>query len=412
MNKKTFNHKNQESVLRVASSYKAKELQQLIVEQMRTAALKMALNLLEDEVENFCGNHYSHGAAYLRGGNENGSVVINGARYKIKRPRVRTRKNQEVQLNNYQKLHSQDILDEQISSKMLLGISTRNYGQLQAEYGKRLGVSKSSISRAFGRESAKILDDLNHADLSEHSFLGLVLDGIEVAGKTVIACLGITADLKKIPLGLREGSSENAEVVKDLLSSLVDRKLTFACENILVLLDGSKALSKAVKAIFGNSALIQRCWLHKDRNIKSYLPKQHHLASHRKLKLVMATNSYVEAKIEYQKLVRWLEKISTEAANSLEEAGDELLTLHKLGVTGELRKSLSSTNMIESLFSNARASTRRVKNWNQAGQALRWFATVINHCQARFKRLRGTHAQGQLLIQALKPKIHLESLVA
>jgi len=412
MNKKTISNEKQEQILRVMSSYGAKELQAVIVEQMRTAALRMALNLLEEEASNFCGEPYSHGGQYLRGGSENGSVVINGAKYKIKRPRVRTRDAEEVKLSNYQKLRSQDILDEQISGKMLLGISTRNYSQLQAEYGKRLGVSKSSISRAFGRESAKILDDLNHSDLSGHSFLGLVLDGIEVAGKTVVACLGITDELKKVPLGLREGSSENAEVVKDLLSSLVERNLTFACENILVLLDGSKALNKAIKSTFGSAALIQRCWLHKDRNIKSYLPKQYHQAAHRKLKLVMSTNSYTDAKAEYKKLFKWLENISVDAASSLEEAGEELLTLHKLGVTGELRKSLSSTNMIESLFSDARASTRRVKNWNQPGQSLRWFATVINNCKTKFKRLRGTVAHGQLLIKALKPKLIIESLAA
>ena len=218
--------------------------------------------------------------------------------------------------------------------------------------------------------------------------------------------------MMKIPIGIKVGSTENSEVVKDLLSSLVERNFTLACDQILFLLDGSKALKKGVNLVFKEQALIQRCWLHKSRNIKAYLPDKYHKQSHLKLKAIMHMNSYKDAKKAYDLYYKWLNNISSEAANSLEDAGEELLTLHKLQVTGELRKCLSSTNMIESLMSIIRTKSNRVKNWQNTEQKIRWIAFIVNDAKGKFKRLRGTKQMANILINNLNKNITIDSLAA
>jgi transposase-like protein len=263
---------------------------------------------------------------------------VQGAKYRVKRPRVRNSKG-EVELEALGKLRDQDLLDKKIHQTMLAGVSTRNYEEVIEGYSEKLGVSKSSASRAFVRASQKDLDYINGSSLGEHRFVAIAIDSFDVYGKAMIMALGITSEMTKIPLGLREGDSENSEVVKDLLASLNERGFTSACDHLLAILDGSKALKKAVQAVFGDKVLIQRCWIHKLRNLKKYVPDKLHGTLHWRMRRLMSLESFDDAQKELQSFANWLSEVSHGALESLEDAGNELLTLHSLRIGGILRKS-------------------------------------------------------------------------
>ena len=184
--------------------------------------------------------------------------------YGIRRPRVR-QANREVALPTLAQLQAQDLLDEQMRHRMVLGVSTRNYKQVIDGYTEKLGVARSSVSRAFVRTSQKDLDSINEGPLGEYAFVAVMIEGLEIGGRMVVAALGITAVMTKIPLGLREGNTENSEVVRDLLASIQERGFTLHCERRLAVIDGAKALKKALRQVFGERVLLQRCWLHKLR---------------------------------------------------------------------------------------------------------------------------------------------------
>ena len=203
-----------------------------------------------------------------------------------------------------------------------------------------------------------------------------------------------------MPVGLKDGDTENTQVVKDLLSDLQERNFTLACTRLLAIIDGGKALRKALKAIWGDKVIIQRCWLHKLRNIEGYIPKKHHATLLFRMRKMMGLKGLKDARRELMSLRTWLLGISHDAAASLDEAGEELLTLHALGIDGELRKSLYSTNPIESLFSVVRGTTRRVKNWRsqKSQQPLRWIASaILQHKKTAMRRLRGQNQKSALI---------------
>lgn len=405
MRKKTSRgEEKQEKIISIFSTLNPESIQELFEARAARAALALGVELLEADVESLCGGRYARKGEgeNHRFGKERTSIVIGGARYGLERPRIRGSEG-EIYPPTLRKLREQDLLDEEMKQRLLLGVSTRNYERVIEGYSNKIGVKKSSVSRAFKRASQKDLEAINQEDLSEQRFIGLVIDGLEIAGRTVVAAVGINTELEKVPVGLVEGSTENSAVVEDLLSSLGQRGFTLHCRYLLCILDGSKALRKAVRSVFGDSALVQRCWLHKLRNIEAYLPKAHHKTLLWRMKKLMGLRSFSDAKNELKSLRKWLLSISYDAANSLDEAGEELLTLHKLGITGELRKSLSSTNIIESLFSVVRKKLANVKNWKSrtSAQSLRWVASaIVQHKTNKMRKLRGVN-QRQKLIRAL-----------
>jgi putative transposase len=403
MHKTRGGGEKQGELLGVIAGLEPEAIQAVLLERAKQAALTMAVALLEQDAEALCGQRYERKSAELgyRGGHEQTSVVVEGARYAVRRPRVR-KNNREVALPTLAKLQSQDLLDQQMRQRMVLGVSMRNYDQVIDGYSEKLGVSRSSVSRAFIRASQKDLDTINEGKLDGHSFVALLIDGVEIGGRTVVAALGITAAMEKIPVGLREGDTENSEVVKDLLASLQARGFTLHCERLLAIIDGAKALKKALRAVFGERVVVARCWLHKERNLRGYLPERVHGTLHWRLKKLMALNSLTDARTELIALREWMGGLSSQAAASLDEVGEELLTLHALRITGELRKSLSSTNLIESLFSIVRDKLHRVKHWKgqRSNQILRWVAASILAHRKKMRRVRGL-AQAEELITAL-----------
>ena len=406
MQKTRVEKEKQGKLLSVLAALDAQALQGVLLERAKQAALAMAVALLEQDAEVLCGPRYSRKTApqCQRGGSERSTVVLEGARYGIRRPRVR-QANREVALPTLAKLQAQDLLDEQMRHRMVLGVSTRNYKQVIDGYTEKLGVARSSVSRAFVRASQKDLDSINEGPLGEYAFVAVMIEGLEIGGRMVVAALGITADMTKIPLGLREGNTENSEVVRDLLASIQERGFTLHCERRLAVIDGAKALKKALRQVFGERVLLQRCWLHKLRNLHAYVPESAYGTLHWRLKKLMALNSLSDARRELAVLRAWLAGLSAEAAASLDEGGEDLLTLHRLGITGDLRKSLASTNLIESLFSVVRQKIHRVKNWKgrRSHQILRWVAAAISAHRQKMRRVRGM-AQAAALIAALGPR--------
>ena len=391
----------------------ARQIQDELLERCKQAALAMGTALLEEEVTALCGAAFSRKGEELcyRGGSEPTTVIVHGAKYRIRRPRVRNGA-KEIELEALEKLRAQDLLDEKIHGAMLAGVSTRNYEKVVEGYSEKLGVSKSSASRAFVRASQKDLDAINGASLSAYRFVVLTIDSFEVYGRAMVMAMGVTSDMQKVPLGLREGDSENSEVVKDLLASIKERGFTTASRYFLALLDGSKALRKALRAAFGDVALVQRCWIHKLRNLKKYVPDKLHGTLHWRMKKLMNIVAFDDAVAELQSFARWLSEVSHGAAESLEEAGNELLTLHMLGVTGTLRKSLTTTNMIEALIEKVRTTMRRIKRGRSSPtQALRWSAAAVRRSQKSFRRIRGSKNQADVLVAALG-NFQLEKLAA
>lgn len=412
MKKETVSKKGNQ-VRGLHSLLDARQIQEEILDRCKQAALAMGTALLEEEILALCGTAFARKGEALcyRGGSEQTSIIVHGAKYRIRRPRARNAQG-EVELEALSKLREQDLLDEKIHQSMLCGVSTRNYDKVVEGYSEKLGVSKSSASRAFVRASQKDLDAINGASLSEHRFVAILIDSFETYGRAMVMALGIDSEMRKIPLGLKEGNSENAEVVADLLSSIKERGFTPACRFFLAVLDGSKALKKAVRAAFGEQALIQRCWIHKLRNLKKYVPDKLHGTLHWRMKKLMNLSSFDDAVTELQSFARWLAEVSHGALESLEEAGEELLTLHLLGISGLLRKSLSTTNLIEGLIEKIRSKMSRIKRGRSSpSQALRWSAAAVRVSQKGFQRVRGGKSQATALLAALD-NFKLEKLAA
>lgn len=389
-------------------------LQNVLMERCKQAALNFGVELLEQEVEQLCGLRFAHKVEnqYLRGGSDKTSIILGGAKYSFKRPRVRGNEG-EVPLATLAQLKDQDIFDDEIRRRMMKGVSTRNYDDVIESFSEKLSTSKSTVSRAFVRASKKDLDSINEGDLSKYKFISLMIDGLEIQKRSLIVAIGITSECEKIPLGLIEGNTENAELVKDLLFGINERGFTLYTDRILVVLDGGKALKKAIQVVFGNRAVIQRCWLHKLRNLKQYIPENLHSQLLLRMKRLINLNKYEEAKKELAKFIIWLSEISDEAKNSMMECGEEIITVHRLNVTGDLRKSLSSTNIIESLIGAVRDRTKRVRNYRSSNdQIKRWTASAIIEHKKKMRRLKGFKLVNNLISALQKNELETEKKVA
>lgn len=364
-------------------------IRELVRKKMQNAAIELIHGLFDEEIERLCGPKWSHKktSKARRGGWEKGSVKVGGQRLSVKRPRAR-KGDDEVDLESYSALQDFDILCESVMAMMINGVSTRNYDGLLDELSGGLGLKKSSVSKAFIKGSQQCLDEINGRDLSQYRFAAIMIDGIEFAGRTVVSVLGITDQGKKLNIGLKEGSTENADVVKDLIQELIDRGLD-RDNKMLFVIDGSKALKSAIVRVFGKDVAIQRCIRHKERNILSYLPKKNHGEFRRKWKTLHGVVSYEQAKYDYKKLLAWLGGLNHEAKNSLLEADMDTLTVIRLNLPDLLRKTLASTNPIESCFSGVRYKTNRVKNWKGEKQISRWVAASLLEVEKKYRTIRG-----------------------
>jgi transposase-like protein len=267
------------------------------------------------------------------------------------------------------------------------GVSTRKYKRVIAEMADTVGVSKSAVSRETIEASERVLKDLMERRLDAWDLLVIYLDGIQFGAHHVLAAVGVDDDGKKHVLGVRQGASENAELTRALLEDLVERGLDPSRRRLFVV-DGAKALRKAIDQVFGSQHPVQRCRNHKIRNVVAHLPKD----QHDQVRSAMRAAYKLEAKDGEQKLeqlARWLERDHPSAAASLREGLAEMFTINRLGLPGRLRKCLATTNLIDSTHSGMRQKTRRVTNWKNGAMALRWAAASFVETEKNYRRIIG-----------------------
>lgn len=366
------------------------QIREMVRAQMKDATLKFIHGLFREEIEFLCGPPFSHKKedGCRRGGWDPGSVILDRQRIAVKKPRAK-KNGKDIELQNYAALQGFDMLQDDVLRHMMAGVSTRNYDGLLEKVSGGLGLKKSSVSKAFAMGSREAFDSLNGRDLSSYSWAALMVDGIEFGGACVIVALGITTDGKKLILGLKRGDTEDSEVCKDLFQNLIERGLK-KDEPFLFVLDGSKALKCAVRKVFGERFPIQRCVRHKERNCLKYLQKQYHGEFRRRWKLLHGITRYDEARLEYERLLHWLKSKNQEAASSLEESEMETLTVIQLQTGPTLRKTLLSTNPIESAFDKVRMKSARVKRWRtKKDQIERWSGAGLVEAEKGFRALRG-----------------------
>lgn len=353
--------------------------------------LLVAGRFLESEVTRLCGERYQRnpGRQHTRYGHQPGFVTLAGQKASLSRPRVRQAGGgPEVELSLYQALQSDDAMPEAALKRMVRGVSTRNYEEVVEVAREGFGVKKSSVSRAFVKATAASLQELSSRKLNQERFLAIFLDGVEYAGETMLVALGLSETGEKKILGLRQGASENAAVCTALLEELRERGLDTS-QPILAVIDGSKALAAAVKRVWGEKARIQRCQIHKRRNVEAHLPDKHHDELRRLLHAAWHETDYDRAKKQLLTTVRWLERLSPDAANSLREGMEETLTVVRLGLPELLRRTLATTNPIESALSVTRTVTARVTRWRDGDMRRRWCTAGLLRAEQKFRRIKG-----------------------
>jgi transposase-like protein len=362
--------------------------------------LEVMGELMEAEVTELAGPKGKHNpdrAAY-RHGSEDGKVTLGGRRIPVGRPRVRSlagedTEEREVHLESYDTFAAVDLLADHMVASMLAGLSTRRYGAGLEPVGETVeelssGMSRSSVSRRFCAMTAERLAEFRTQPLDDRRWLIVFVDGFDFAGHTMIGALGVTSDGTKVPLGVVEGSTENANVVRGLVASLRDRGLD-ASEGILFVLDGAKALHKAVRDVFGEQAVIARCRLHKERNILDHLVENERPWVRRKLRSAWANPNAGEGEAALKALAAQLDKVNPDAAASLREGLADTLTVTRLGVTGSLLKTAMGTNPVESMIEIVRDHARNVKRWQPGHMRLRWAAAGMLEASKQFRRVKG-----------------------
>ena len=357
--------------------------------------LGVLAELLEEEVVEVVGAKGKHDLerSAVRHGHESGEVTLGGRRVQVERPRVRSVDGRaEVRLRTYEHFADRDPLSRVVLERMLAGVSTRRYQRAAEPVGSEVeqtsrSTSRSAVSRSFVERTRRSLSGLMSRRLDDVRLAVMMLDGLELQGRTNIVALGISTDGVKIPLGLWEGSTENATVATALLSDLVERGLDPE-QGILFVIDGAKALRKAIRNVFGQ-APVQRCVRHKERNVADHLPERERPLVKQRLRRAWALDDHARALEQLRLLAGELDRSYPGAAGSLREGMEETLTLTRLGVTGSLKRTLESTNPCESMIEIVRRTQRNVKRWSSGEMALRWTAAGMLEAERQFRRIIG-----------------------
>jgi len=375
-----------------------------LLELVTRSGLRVLTAMLEEDRTAICGPRYAHepDRPASRAGTVRGEVVLGGRKIAIERPRARTATG-EVSLPTFHTMAQCDPLDRRVVEQMLVGVATRQYARsleaLPAELAGR-GTSKSAVSRRFVAKTQAQLATWQARPLDDLPIAVLLLDGVHVGEHCLIVALGVTEDGTKHALGLWDGSTENSTLCQSLLSNLQSRGLR-TDRSLLVILDGSKALHKAVRAMFGEAALVQRCQIHKLRNVLDHLPERQRPWVKAILQRAYRQDETATATRLLQDLARQLDREYPSAAESVREGLHETLTIIGLRLSPALRRSLSTTNAAESLISRTRHVKRNVKRWRGGQMVLRWVAAGVLEAVKGFRRLKG-HKEMPTLVTALR----------
>jgi len=376
-------------------------LQQGVGNLLRQTGLELMHLVMDEEVKSLAGDrHEQHeGRRAHRWGKEDGYCVVDGQKVPIRRTRLRTPDQREQRLGSYELFQRSAPLQTGVWDKMMRGLSTRNYGAVVKDFHNAYGIEKSAVSDNFIEASRQKVKELMERPLGELRLCAVLIDGTPFKDRQMIVALGIGCDGSKTVLGIREGATENMAVVNALLSELVERGLDFSTPRLYIL-DGGKALHAAVRRHAGEAGFIQRCQVHKKRNVVDHLPDEHKADVKRKLQNAYAMTDYAEAKRGLERLHRELMDVNPSAARSLEEGMEETLTVHKLRVPDQLRRTLCCTNVIESAFSIVETVCRNVKRWRPGDQTERWVGSGLLVAERQFRKVIG-HRQIPLLLASM-----------
>jgi putative transposase len=385
----------------------------LFVEHMRqgllaastAVGLEVMAEVMAVEMTELAGPKGKHDPARTakRHGSQPGTVTLGGRRLGVRRPRVRSVGHDgehELGLESYQVFASTDLLAEGIVARMLAGLSTRRYPAGLEPVGDRVdaqasGTSKSAVSRRFVAATAERLAELLARRLDDRRWLVVFLDGFGMGEHLLVGALGVTEDGTKVPLGVVEGTTENRAVCTRLVSDLAERGLD-AAKGVLFVVDGGKALERAIRAVFGDKALIQRCRRHKERNVTDHLPEAERPLIQRRLRAAWQLGDADQARAELEQLARSLDRKRPGAAASLREGLEQTLTVTRLGIGGSLLQTVESTNPVESMIEIVRDHATRVKRWGSGEMALRWAAAGMLAAEGQFRRVKGYRELPQL----------------
>ena len=377
------------------------------------AGMAVMAAMFEAEITEIAGPKGKHNPerVAVRHGAEKGSVTLGGRRVSVTRPRARTVDGHEVPLQSYVHFAAEDLLAQVVMERMLAGVATRRHARAAEPVGEAAGkqksTSKSAISRRFVKLTETALAELMARDLSGEDIKVLMIDGEHLGERCVVVALAITADGTKKPVGLWDGSTENKTVVRALLADLVERGMNVD-DGLLVVCDGAKALAAGVRAVFGDTALIQRCTLHKRRNIADHLPDKDKAWVDAKLVKAFGHPDPEQGLRNAKQLAAQLDKSYPGAAASLREGLEEMFTVARLGIDGRLAKTLTTSNPVESMISIARTTNRNVTRWRDGQMVLRWTAAGMLNAERSFRRIKG-FKQMSRLVDALRRHAHPET---
>lgn len=328
-----------------------------------------------------------------------GSVFIGGGKVRIHHPRLRGPAGEMV-LKSYQSLKNPKAFSEELLAKVLRGLSGRRYRETIVETAQTFGVSPSSISNRIVEATSRQVSQLLQRDLSGINLFAVFLDTIHRGGIAFIVAVGVDVLGKKWVLGFWEGATENHAICQALLSDLENRGLRLGSD-ILFVTDGGSGICKTLRDRYGEDLIHQRCTVHKDRNIQNHLPKRHRDEAHRRFHRALALKNYADARAEFLLLEKWLRQINESSADSLLEAMEEILTLHRLEAPEMLRKTLRSTNVIESLFSRVRDAEKNLKRYSSSKMSRRWLASCLLYAEKHFRRIGG-HRSIPVVVETIR----------
>jgi transposase-like protein len=326
---------------------------------------------------------------------QKGSLYMGDRKISVRHPRLRGPEG-EIPLESYETLKKPGVFSEELLNKVLRGISARKYRETLMEAAGAFGVSPGTVSRHVVEVTVQRLKEFKERALSDIVAFAVFIDTIHRGGEAFLVALGIDTEGHKHVLGFWEGATENHEVCEELFSDMERRGLRLS-KKILWVTDGGKGILKALKDRYGKKLIHQRCTIHKDRNIQSHLAKKYRKEAHRRFKIALEQNSYEDAQRMLGEFEKWLRGINESAADSLMEALEEILTLHRLKIPALLRKTLTCTNPIESMFSTVRDCEGNIKRYRNSAMSQRWLATVLLHCEKGFRRVKGYLGIGEVI---------------
>lgn len=382
--------KRKAAMQQIMDSYSEEfDVKMTVIQELIPLGLKAVADELQSEVKRLAGEKHSRAGNNARWGHQDGSVYLRDQKFPIKIPRVRdVDLNQEVPLEAYGRLQAPFDDNKGALRRLLHGLSTHKYHESVSLATEAFGISASNLSKKFKRGSIDKLKELQSRSLKDCDIVAIFIDAKRYADDGLMVALGVTIDGRKVVLGIEQIHSENARAIEQWLDRLIERGLKFE-DGILFIIDGSKGIRKAIERKFSVYAIIQRCRWHKQENVVAYLDDSQKVIFRRRLQEAYSKTTYKEARAALEALHHELETVNISAANSLREGLEETLTIHHLGLSPELAKSLSMTNCIESVMSQMGQYTDKVDRWHNSDQILRWTATALLDIEPRLNRIIG-----------------------